>query len=45
MEHGLLLDVVIGHSVKLLAGEDETLLISMDAFLIRTCCPHVVIRV
>ena len=44
MEGGLLLDVVVGESaaiLELLAGEDESLLIGRDAFLILDLGLHV----
>merc|ERR1711865_782461 len=44
VERGLLLNVVIGKStaiLKLLAGEDEALLVRRNAFLVLDLCLHV----
>ena len=44
MESGLLLDVVVGEGsavFELLAGEDESLLIRWDAFLVLNLCFYV----
>ena len=48
MERGLLLDVVVGEGaavLKLLAGEDEALLVGRDALLVLDLGLHVVNRV
>ena len=48
MERGLLLDVVVGEGAtvfKLLAGEDEALLVGRDALLVLDLGLHVVDRV
>ena len=48
MERGLLLDVVVGKGaafLKLLAGEDEALLVGRDALLVRDLGLQVVNRV
>ena len=48
MERGLLLDVVVGEGAavfKLLAGEDEALLVRRDALLVLDLGLHVVDRV
>ena len=48
MERGLLLDVVVGEGaavLKLLAGEDEALLVGRDALLVRDLGLQVVNRV
>ena len=48
MERGLLLDVVVGEGaavLKLLAGEDEALLVGRDALLVLDLGLHVINRV